>query len=143
MLHDLLHLDIGGWHPRDNVPQTEALLEQQELTTANPFTEQIEPVLGELTGKISNHSLWEILNVSVERRHLYGARLNEAMRELGWTKSRLRVNGDNVSRGYVKGKEPFSLIEVKRQLGILMVTRDGKLVRDSSGANTGVEDTPI
>jgi hypothetical protein len=29
--NDLLHLDIDGWHPRENVPQTKALLEQKLL----------------------------------------------------------------------------------------------------------------
>jgi hypothetical protein len=31
MLHDLLELDLNGWHPRDHVPQTKALLEQKML----------------------------------------------------------------------------------------------------------------
>jgi hypothetical protein len=30
MLHDLLHEDLGGWHPRDDIPETEALLDQKE-----------------------------------------------------------------------------------------------------------------
>jgi Family of unknown function (DUF5906) len=29
MLYDLLQLDLDGWHPRDNVPQTKALLDQK------------------------------------------------------------------------------------------------------------------
>jgi len=31
MLYDLLHLDLDGWHPRDNVPQTKALFDQKML----------------------------------------------------------------------------------------------------------------
>jgi hypothetical protein len=31
MLYDLLHMDLDGWHPRDNVPQTKALLDQKML----------------------------------------------------------------------------------------------------------------
>jgi hypothetical protein len=31
MLHDLLRLDLEGWHPRDNVPQTQALVDQKML----------------------------------------------------------------------------------------------------------------
>jgi Mesyanzhinovviridae DNA primase len=31
MLHDLLQLDLNGWHPRENVPQTKTLLEQKQL----------------------------------------------------------------------------------------------------------------
>ncbi len=29
MLHDLLAMDLGGWHPRQDVPQTRALLDQK------------------------------------------------------------------------------------------------------------------
>lgn len=29
MLHDLLHMDLGDWHPRRNVPQTQALIDQK------------------------------------------------------------------------------------------------------------------
>lgn len=32
MLHDLLAIDLGDWHPRQEVPQTEALKEQQALS---------------------------------------------------------------------------------------------------------------
>ena len=31
MLYDMLALDLEGWHPRDNVPQTKALLDQKML----------------------------------------------------------------------------------------------------------------
>jgi hypothetical protein len=29
MLYDLLHTDLGSWHPRQDIPETEALLEQK------------------------------------------------------------------------------------------------------------------
>lgn len=29
MLHELLHVDLGDWHPRKNIPQTEALVAQK------------------------------------------------------------------------------------------------------------------
>ncbi len=32
MLYDLLQLDLDGWHPRDNVPKTKALLDQKMLS---------------------------------------------------------------------------------------------------------------
>jgi Family of unknown function (DUF5906) len=31
MLYDLLRMDLEGWHPRDNVPQTKALIDQKML----------------------------------------------------------------------------------------------------------------
>lgn len=30
MLHDLLNLDLGGWHPRDDIPDTKGLRDQKE-----------------------------------------------------------------------------------------------------------------
>lgn len=32
MLHDLLAMDLAGWHPRNDVPKTDALREQKELS---------------------------------------------------------------------------------------------------------------
>ena len=34
MLYDLLHRDIRGWHPRYDIPQTDALLDQQQISLA-------------------------------------------------------------------------------------------------------------
>ena len=31
MLHELKRRDITGWHPRDSIPQTQALVEQKLL----------------------------------------------------------------------------------------------------------------
>ena len=31
MLDEMLALDLKGWHPRENVPQTKALLDQKML----------------------------------------------------------------------------------------------------------------
>jgi hypothetical protein len=31
MLYDMLRVDLDGWHPRENVPQTKALIEQKLL----------------------------------------------------------------------------------------------------------------
>jgi Family of unknown function (DUF5906) len=43
MLHDLMAMDLKGWHPRDDVPQTEALDRQKALTRhgMDAFIEQI------------------------------------------------------------------------------------------------------
>jgi hypothetical protein len=35
MMHELMNMDLGDWHPRDNVPQTEALREQKEYSFNN------------------------------------------------------------------------------------------------------------
>jgi hypothetical protein len=35
MMHELMNMDLGDWHPRDDVPQTEALREQKEYSFNN------------------------------------------------------------------------------------------------------------
>jgi hypothetical protein len=37
MAHDLLGVDLTGWHPRDSVPQTAALAEQKRLSLRGPM----------------------------------------------------------------------------------------------------------
>lgn len=51
MLHDLLRMDLGGWHPRDDVPDTAALQEQKRLSLS-PFDEWVLHLAeaGELPG---------------------------------------------------------------------------------------------
>jgi hypothetical protein len=52
MLHDLLALDLKGWHPREDVPQTEALM-QQKISSLDDsdawFLHLLE--IGELSGR--------------------------------------------------------------------------------------------
>jgi hypothetical protein len=52
MLHDLLAMDLEGWHPRQDIPQTEALARQKELT-ASPEVTIMGDILdsGELPGR--------------------------------------------------------------------------------------------
>jgi hypothetical protein len=35
MMHDLMNMDLGDWHPRDDIPQTDALREQKEHSFNN------------------------------------------------------------------------------------------------------------
>ena len=52
MLHDLLARDLEGWHPREDVPQTEALMQQKMSSLDNSdawFLDLIET--GELPGR--------------------------------------------------------------------------------------------
>ncbi len=52
MLHDLLETDLEGWHPRQDIPQTEALARQKELT-AEPEVKLMADILesGDLPGR--------------------------------------------------------------------------------------------
>ena len=55
MLHDLLTMELEGWHPRQDIPQTEALARQKELT-ASPEVTMMGDILdsGELPGRQGN-----------------------------------------------------------------------------------------
>ena len=46
MLHDALAMDIGGWHPRDDIPDTEALRAQQGVS-ARPEDQWLGSLLEE------------------------------------------------------------------------------------------------
>jgi hypothetical protein len=52
MLHDLLVMDLEGWHPRQDIPQTEALARQKTLT-AEPAVTIMADILesGNLPGR--------------------------------------------------------------------------------------------
>ena len=45
MLHDLLAMDLGRWHPRLDVPQTEALLDQKRQSLS-PIEQWYDDLLG-------------------------------------------------------------------------------------------------
>jgi hypothetical protein len=53
MLHDLLAMDLEGWHPRQDIPQTEALARQKERT-AEPAVTIMADILesGHLPGRL-------------------------------------------------------------------------------------------
>jgi hypothetical protein len=46
ILHELLNMDLGDWHPRDNVPQTEALM-LQKAASLSSVTEWLGELIAE------------------------------------------------------------------------------------------------
>jgi hypothetical protein len=71
LLHDMLMRDIRDWHPRDNVPQTEALAEQIERSQS-PEESWWDGLLD--TGKLPNYLAEEAWNdgpVEVDKDELH------------------------------------------------------------------------
>lgn len=71
LLHDMLARDIRDWHPRDNVPQTEALAEQIERSQS-PEESWWDGLLD--TGKLPNYlaeEAWNDGSVEVDKDELH------------------------------------------------------------------------
>jgi hypothetical protein len=78
-----------------------------EHKAVDPWLYTIEKVLGNMTGRISTASVFEILMLpeGVKRPDM-GSRLASCMRELGWDNNQGKVIkiGGRVCRGYLRGK---------------------------------------
>jgi hypothetical protein len=67
MLYDLLQMDLDGWHPRENVPQTKALFDQkmQGLTGLEQWYVHLLSV-GELPSPNPKNPRWVLARVLLE-----------------------------------------------------------------------------
>lgn len=100
-----------------------AAVEQEQRLIDNPFTDLLDRTLREpgehgelglpMIGKIRSESLWEILGISPgQRNQKHFNDLGTAMKELGWEKHMLRVEGAKGRRAYhyIKGEQPWRTI---------------------------------
>lgn len=102
MLHDLIHIDLGKWKPREGIPDTEARREQKHYTS-NPMVDQLNELIGELEGTISWYEAVLLTRIQPAQ---FGVRqkqwLGQALKELGWE----RIEGKLQSRKeVVKGEK--------------------------------------
>ena len=68
--------------------------QQEQRRIEDPFLGRLMAVLCDLEGKLSAEDAWKIVEVPPgQRTQDHNARLGEAMRELGWTRKRLRSAG--------------------------------------------------
>ena len=104
-----------------------AEIEQLERVAENPFTSVLEHVLREkdvmingvwvegppLEGKLTSEDAWTAVGLRVAQRSQQNMELlGHAMKQLGWTRKRLRVGQSGRSYMYVKGPEPYRRIAV-------------------------------
>ena len=77
---------------------------QEERRVEDPFVGTLRDVLGDRTGKIRSPDIWKILDIkSGQQTQEHNARLGDAMRELGWKRTKLRFGGPNPEWCYAKG----------------------------------------
>ena len=115
-----------------------AAAEQQERVVENPFVSVLDRALREvetlepevrddkgktlkpakhapgqlMSGKIAAEDVWTLLGIRPGQRHQdHNEKLGAAMAELGWKRTRLRIEGE-LSYSYVRGEEPYRRIVV-------------------------------
>ena len=65
-----------------------------------------------MSGKIAAEDVWTLLGIRPGQRHQdHNEKLGAAMAELGWKRTRLRIEGE-LSYSYVRGEEPYRRITV-------------------------------
>jgi predicted P-loop ATPase len=95
-----------------------AAKEQDERLTNDPFLDSLQSALGEFKrAKISSDDVWKILDIKGNRTQDMTQRVSVAMKRLGWErpndKRLVRIDGKLVI-GFVRGKAPWSELEVRR-----------------------------
>jgi len=65
-----------------------------------------------MSGKIAAEDVWTLLGIRPGQRHQdHNEKLGAAMVDLGWKRTRLRIDGE-LSYSYVRGDEPYRRIVV-------------------------------
>jgi hypothetical protein len=79
---------------------------QERHRIEDPFEGRLAEVLGDCHGKIKAEDAWTIIGVpSGQRTQEHKARLGEAMRRLGWKRTKLRFGGPNPEWCYARGSK--------------------------------------
>ncbi len=77
---------------------------QEEHRVEDPFVVELQRVLGNLEGKLLAADAWEIIGVPPgQRTQDHNQRLGEALRELGWERTKRRFGGVQPTWCYVRG----------------------------------------
>ena len=72
----------------------DATAEQEQRRIEDPFVTVLGKALGDRTGKIASADVWDLTGIPPgQRTQEHNARLGEAMRELGWERTKLRFDG--------------------------------------------------
>ncbi len=98
MLHDLLERDLGGWHPRDSIPQTRGLRRQQAHSRRGidalieavahegqlPCAKMTMPDVAVTDGEANREGFWHYAKTTVpDLRHRTSRSLMPELREWG------------------------------------------------------------
>jgi hypothetical protein len=101
---------------------TLAATEQEARRLEDPFVDVIRQALGDKQGKIKIQDIWEVVEVPRgQRTNAHEKRIGEAMRELGWSRKKMRFGRPNPEWSYVKGPSPHAKLVLVDQAGRYVV----------------------
>jgi len=107
-------------------------VEQEARRIEDPFVAALDAALGKRTGKIRATDVWKLLGIPVgQQTQDQNARLGDAMREIGWTRTRLRFGGGGPEYAYARGTPD----EMKRPIEVCLGTA-GWFVDDAPPGNS-------
>jgi hypothetical protein len=93
----------------------EARAEQEERRIVDPWRDRLESVLAEIEGKLICEDAWKIIDKPAgQRSPLDNNRLGSAMRDLGWIRKEVKIDGKK-RWGYVRGGPPYGRIELWKE----------------------------
>jgi predicted P-loop ATPase len=79
---------------------------QRERMRDDPWFTKLFDAIGDMEGRIKEETLWDIIGgiEPAKRTSRDASRITSAMRQLGWSKKRIVVNGERV-QGWTKGEQ--------------------------------------
>lgn len=120
-------------------------IEQEARQVDDPFVETLGALLGDMCGKLQAADVWKLVNIPAgQRTQDHNARLGDAMRDLGWTRTKRRF-GNRPEHAYVRGEGPESEVRIWTHLNLTgwyasYLTPEEVSKPDSGG--TGANKTP-
>lgn len=92
-------------------------LEQDARRVEDPFVAALAAALGDRNGKVRAEDVWRLLGVPMgQRTQDLNARVGDAMRELGWNRTRRRFGGSGREYAYARG----SRIEMEQPIEVCL-----------------------
>ena len=105
-------------------------VEQEARRVDDPFVETLSAVLGDRAGKLRAADLWKLLGIPAgQQTQDQNARVGDAMRELGWERTKRRFGG-TPEHAYVRGSPAARERPIEVSFGVA-----GWYVDDASQAN--------
>jgi len=113
----------------DRALWADAAEEQDARRVEDPYVVSFRAALGDMTGKLKTEDAWTILGIPHgQRTQDHNARLGDAMRELGWERTKLRFGGRNPEYAYARGtseERAFRVIVIRAPNGDVTCDYEG------------------
>lgn len=108
----------------------QARAEQEERRIVDPWRDSLDGALGDIEGKLSCEDAWKIIDKpSGQRTPHDNNRLGAAMRDLGWDRREVKIDGKKCW-GYVRGVPPYGRIELWKEGGSYVAKIRGEGIFD-------------